>query len=1102
MKKIILLTLTLLFSLVAFSQEVVKSGENNSYSNLKWDTGSKVIPCSSFGITIPVRDMPDLTLPDILAKEYPFKEYPDKRDMPVQTFEFSVEKDGPKYGNDPSIVQTSHGKTPSKAPLQNWDGQDASTFRPHDPTGAAGPNHYVQAINGNRFQIWDKSGNSLHTGNITDLCPGGDGDPIVMYDKDADRWFISQFEGSSGNGIFIAISATGDPEGSWYAYSWTSSDFPDYLKFGTWHDGYYMTANYAQKIFAFNRTKMLAGDPTAEAVYQTFSPPQNGFFVPSAADAADGTLPSSGPCPIFCYQDDGWTGVSTDALNIYDAAVTWNGGSSSMTVTLNTTLNTSAFDASYDSGWDDVAQPGTTRKLDGIGGTMMYRTQWKKWSGYNTAVMNWAVQVGSQRGIFWLEARQDQSSGNWSIYQEGIYSPGTDDVWMGSIAMNDLGHIALAYAKANAADATNGYMSLAYTGRLSCDPPGTMTIAEVVAMQGAGSQTGTNRDGDYAHTTVDPDGVTFWHTGEYMKTTSDWYGADTRIFSFQLPGACAAPTNVAASPSSLYEDRGKQITVTGNDIGGCTFSIGGVIGSVASNDGSTAVVDFPAGNYSNSTLTVTNSIGSDTYTMDVRTRNTIPVVAGAGVTSDNHPTIQSAVEGLHTWYGTTSFGAGDLPGTKTINVSAGTFTNEVTLNSELNPVSGNLLVIQNNSGDLVTVNATGNNYGFNLNTVDYVSLKGFTVHSADLDNIYAQGDNVTISYNKTYGSVGGSGIKVETGTPFTVINNLAYSNYFYGIHINSANNIIKNNTTYDNGHSSVGPQVKTYTFSGSVAIIDKTSVYGDIAVSDNFTITNVRVLNMNITHTWDADLDIYIDHPDATEIMLSTDNGGAGDNYVNTSFDDDDATAITAGTAPFTGTYRPEASLTGFDTKNSSGTWRLRVYDDANGDVGTLTSWTLELTYNANEQIGSGVYVQSGTGSTVENNILFAKTGNDSYFSLSSEAGATVNSDYNTYYTTNTNLFDYNGTVGNIGPTGANDLTTDPLFVTAGTDFHIKSTSGSYAGGNWPPTTASGGAWNNDASNSPALDAGNPGDPFGNEPSGGTAIIKVAMEILYKLQNQ
>ena len=62
-------------------------------------------------------------------------------------------------------------------------------------------------------------------------------------------------------------------------------------------------------------------------------------------------------------------------------------------------------------------------------------------------------------------------------------------------------------------------------------PLGQMTFPEGVIWDGLGRQTNTNRFGDYAHLTMDPDGVTFWHTSEYFQGVNQWR---TRIASFTL----------------------------------------------------------------------------------------------------------------------------------------------------------------------------------------------------------------------------------------------------------------------------------------------------------------------------------------------------------------------------------------------------------------------------------------------------------------------------------------------------------------------------------------------------------------------------------------
>jgi hypothetical protein len=262
-----------------------------------------------------------------------------------------------------------------------------------------------------------------------------------------------------------------------------------------------MTSNQGtQKVFSFNRAELLAGTPGARSIYVNFNPPNAGFFAPLPGDAADGTLPPTGtPCPIFSYSDNGWGTGYSDAVNIYQMSVNWVPTTPTASITLSGILPTAAFDGSYDANWDDCPQPNTTQKLDGIGGVCMYRAQFKSWTGYNTVVLNWGVKSSStQRSIKWCELRQNQTTNTWSIYQEGIYRPDTTATrWMGSIAMDNNGSIGLSYLKSNS---TSIYPGIYYTGRRSCDPLGTLPVIETIVIAGTGSQTGTNRVGDYSHT--------------------------------------------------------------------------------------------------------------------------------------------------------------------------------------------------------------------------------------------------------------------------------------------------------------------------------------------------------------------------------------------------------------------------------------------------------------------------------------------------------------------------------------------------------------------------------------------------------------------------
>jgi len=177
-----------------------------------------------------------------------------------------------------------------------------------------------------------------------------------------------------------------------------------------------------------------------------------------------------------------------------------------------------------------------------------------------------------------------------------------------------------------------------------------------------------------------------------------------------------------------------------------------------------------------------------------------------------------------------------------------------------------------------------------------------------------------------------------------------------------------NPATDDNGGAwhafeTFGGNSSTYTYSGSpTAIPDPGTISVPISVTESGTITDVNV-RLNINHTWDADLDLYLVHPDGTVVELSTDNGGSGDNYVNTLFDDSAPTAITAGTAPFTGTYRPEGLLSTLNGREMSGNWSLQVTDDTSTDSGTFLNYSLELSYSRPCGPSLGYYSHSFTDS-------------------------------------------------------------------------------------------------------------------------------------------
>jgi hypothetical protein len=460
-------------------------------------------------------------------------------------------------GPDPVWQRAPGGGPAMLAPLLSFEGvNNVNGVAPPDTNGDVGPDHYVQWVNLS-FAIWDKNGTLLsgpHAGNTLWSGFGGvcettnHGDPIALYDREADRWLMSQFSLNSGNyHQCIAISQTGDPTGAWYRYDFLMSNtkMNDYPKFGVWPDGYYMSINQFRSgawsgagAVAFERDKMLAGLPAQMVYFDMYDTiPELGGMLPADLDGT--AQPPAGTPNYFMQFDDNAWGYSGDQLQLWTFSVDWDAPANS-TFTLLNTLPTAAFDSNLCSYAACIPQPGTTQRLDPLSDRLMYRLHYRHFAdlGYQTMVVNHAVDVdgANHAGIRWYELRD--TGGGWSIHQQGTYAPDALHRWMGSAAMDASGNIALGYS----ASSSSNYPSIRYTGRFAGDPLGTMTQDETTLHAGGGSQTATQRWGDYSMLTLDPtDDCTFWYTQEYYQTTSSvsWR---TRIGSFRFPYCSGSPS--------------------------------------------------------------------------------------------------------------------------------------------------------------------------------------------------------------------------------------------------------------------------------------------------------------------------------------------------------------------------------------------------------------------------------------------------------------------------------------------------------------------------------------------------------------------------------
>jgi hypothetical protein len=424
------------------------------------------------------------------------------------------------------------------AGVGNGDYGFAPNAAPPDTNLAVGATQVVQWVN-ESFAVFDKStgarvtgptaGNTLWAGFGGGCETNNDGDPIVQYDKAAGRWIFTQFSVSTTPYLeCVAVSTTSDATGTYnrYAFDYGSTTFPDYPKLGVWPDAYYITFNMFTSTFqgakacAYDRAAMLAGTTATQQCFQLSS--AFGGLLPSDLDGS--TAPPAGS-PNYLFN------FGTNSLNEWKFHVDF-------TTPANTTLTgpinipVAAFKPASSV---SVPQPGTRNTLDTLGDRLMYRLAYRNFGDHEALVVNHSVVSGHGKkaviGVRWYELRDPNAAGGASVFQQGTFSPDSTDRWMGSIAMDKVGDIAVGYS----ASSSSVFPSISYTGRVPTDAAGTLA-SENLLKAGGGSQTGNlHRWGDYSAMSVDPtDDCTFWYTNEYEKASGS-FNWSTQIASFKFP---------------------------------------------------------------------------------------------------------------------------------------------------------------------------------------------------------------------------------------------------------------------------------------------------------------------------------------------------------------------------------------------------------------------------------------------------------------------------------------------------------------------------------------------------------------------------------------
>lgn len=823
---------------------------------------------------------------------------------------------------------------------------------PPDTQGDVGPNHYVSMVNG-PVGVYNKITGTLAAPlfRLSTLfaslpannpCRTNDnGDPVVLYDELADRWIITQFAFASTSAPpwfeCIAVSQTGDPTGAYYAYAFQTPDigtFPDYPKMGVWADAYYMTdhqngflappgaAGGGTGFFAFDRAKMLAGDPTASFIYFNRPTPGEGGILPSDIDGIN-PPPAGTSQMLFRYTADEFGGSFIDGIQGYEYIPNFATPGAS-TLTVMTPIPVAAFDARQPSARADVEQPApaiATQNLDSLNDRAMYQISYHNLgtqaAPINSYTMTWGVNVSGAAagtltpatftsGIRWTELRRSAANVV-TVRDQGTHAAadtngatGTN-LFMPHIAQDHDGNIAVGFSSSG----TTVFPSINWAGRTGAAPANALNEGEAVMMAGTGVQQSTgSRWGDYSSMSVDPsDSCTFYYHQEYRTAANNAnVGAwNTRVGRFKFPTCQPAPKGTL-------------------------------------------------------TATVTDCATSQP-------------VAGALVTATGGFTQPTTAAGVASF--TAAPGTYSVSATRTnyvANTTSVTLNDGATVNANICLTGIPAVTAQNTS--IVSESFTPANNALDpaeLVTVNFCVLNTGAANTVNLTGTLAASGNVTApSGAQNFGVVVAGGAAVCRPFTFTVDPALVCgANVTPSITFaDGASNFGVRTYTLSSG-AVTGNVTQTYSFTGpAIAIPDNnpTGITAPLTVSGTSgVVTDVDFrfdvgagactaaagnVEAAVNHTYTGDLIFRVTSPNGTTIGVMSQAGGARDNICATLLDDDGGypslSTISSTTGQvISGNFAPSAPLSGFDGQSANGNWNLAVVDAGAADTGSLRRFSL-----------------------------------------------------------------------------------------------------------------------------------------------------------------
>ncbi len=386
-----------------------------------------------------------------------------------------------------------------------------------------------------------------------------------------------------------------------------------------------------------------------------------------------------------------------------------------------------------------------------------------------------------------------------------------------------------------------------------------------------------------------------------------------------------------------------------------------------------------------STVTATNAVSTVTYTVTATAQSgctatgTVTLHAGETLTCGALTTSSSSCVGLRTV--TANPSGGGLPysyawtedgnafggNTQTITASVGTHTyNCVVSDNCSNTCSSGDLIVTTDALPVVAVSPTSGLI-CNPNGADItITASGATDYtwsptdglSASTGSVVSASPSATTSYTVTGTDANGC---VNTASSSITVSTNPY------LAVSPASVSICNGASIGLNVTDAFSNAFTYTTTITIPTSGTTVGTSDpypatlnvTGVPDGAILKSVKLDGLSQTNL--PDMDVLLQSPNGTNVVLMSDVFNTTDATGLNLVIQDGAPTITTSTVPASGTYGPSntttpetwvapgpgsitqatPALSMFGSSNHNGVWNLFIVDDASGDVGSLTSWSL-----------------------------------------------------------------------------------------------------------------------------------------------------------------